>query len=59
MNSFFWQAPDRILLIEYVGGGRRDFGVAPGEQFSTRQSGKDTKVFTRLATFRIFAVERR
>src|SRR6266705_1400201 len=21
VNSFFWQAPDRILLIEYVGGG--------------------------------------
>ena len=21
VNSFFWQAPDRILLVEYVGGG--------------------------------------
>jgi dipeptidyl aminopeptidase/acylaminoacyl peptidase len=27
-NSFFWQAPDRILLIEYVGGGSAISGLS-------------------------------
>ena len=34
VNSFFWQTPDRILVVDYLGGRQRNFRVESDGRFN-------------------------
>ncbi len=57
VNSFFWQAPDRILLIEYLGGGSAISDLNATEIRPAR-SGKVPREFTILGIFQTSLYQR-
>jgi dipeptidyl aminopeptidase/acylaminoacyl peptidase len=57
VNSFFWQAPDRILLIEYVGGGSAISELSLADN-SVRTIWKGTEGIHAFGNFPNFALSR-
>src|SRR5437660_4828824 len=55
VNSFFWQAPDRILLIEYVGGGTA-ISESSLTNYSTRTIWKGPEGIHAVGNFPNFAL---
>ena len=55
VNSFFWQAPDRILLVEYVGGGSAISELNPTDN-STRTIWKGPEGIHAFGNFPDFAL---
>jgi dipeptidyl aminopeptidase/acylaminoacyl peptidase len=57
VNSFFWQAPDRILLVEYLGGGSTIAELNPTDN-STRTIWKGPEGIHAFGNFPDFALSK-